>query len=558
VKHLITFSLIVAGLVGPATGQQTSRVSVATGGAQGDGDSEKPSVSADGRYVAFASEATNFVSGDTNATFDVFVRDSQSSVTECVSVASDGTLGIHGGSYPSISADGRYVAFHSYSANLVGGDTNNQYDVFVRDRQSGVTERVSIATGGGQGDGTSEDPSISADGRDVAFMSLATNLVGGDTNSVEDIFVHDRQSGTTERVSISTGGAQGNGNSALASISADGRYVAFNSEASNLVGGDTNAVPDTFVRDRQSGTTVRVSVSSGGAEGNGGSGGYTGLSISADGRYVAFWSDASNLVAGDTNGVSDIFVHDLQSGVTERMSVDSVGAEGNDYSSVPKISGDGRYVAFGSAATNLVGGDTNLRYDVFVHDRQSGVTERVSVATDGSDANTGGAYPSSSTDGRYVAFWSLSPNLVDGDTNGFADIFVRDREVGTKYCIANANSTGSSADLSAFGSASSGAGDLTLTSLPVPNQFGIFFHGMNQSQNPFGNGFMCTTGGIVRGAVVLGVGNVATYTYDNSDAKHSLGGFVSTTRNFQHWFRDPMGGGAFFNTSNAVSILIEP
>jgi hypothetical protein len=159
-----------------------------------------------------------------------------------------------------------------------------------------------------------------------------------------------------------------------------------------------------------------------------------------------------------------------------------------------------------------------------------------------------------------VAFWSDAGSLVDGDTNGARDVFVRDRGagIGTKYCVANANSTGSPADLSASGSTSAGAGDLMLTSSPVPNQNGIFFHGINQAQNPFGNGFMCTTGGITRGAVVAASGNVATYIYDNSDAKHSVTAFVGSTRNFQHWFRDPMGGGALFNTSNAISISVLP
>ena len=130
--------------------------------------------------------------------------------------------------------------------------------------------------------------------------------------------------------------------------------------------------------------------------------------------------------------------------------------------------------------------------------------------------------------------------------------------IGTKYCVANANSTGAPADLSASGSSSSSAGDLTLTSAPVPDQNSIFFHGANQSQTPFGNGFMCTTGNITRGAVVPGVANSASYTYDNSNSQHSLAAFIGTTRNFQHWFRDPMGGGAFFNLSNAMSISITP
>jgi len=246
--------------------------------------------------------------------------------------------------------------------------------------------------------------------------------------------------------------------------------------------------------------------------------------------------------------------------VTRRVSVDSGGTQGNGDSYFSSISADGRYVAFESAARNLVVGDTNARRDIFVRNLLSGFTERVSVDSGGAQANGRSHSAVLSTDGRYVAFWSLATDLVGGDTNGSADVFVRDRGagIGTKYCTANANSTGSPADLSASGSASSGASHLMLTSMPVPNQSGIFFHGANPSQVPFGNGFMCTTGGIVRGVVVMGVGNVATYLYDNSDAKHSLAAFVGSTRNFQHWFRDPAAGGASFNTSNAMSITLAP
>jgi len=246
--------------------------------------------------------------------------------------------------------------------------------------------------------------------------------------------------------------------------------------------------------------------------------------------------------------------------VTSRVSVDSGGAQGNDDSYSPSITADGRCVAFNSAASNLVGGDTNGWIDIFVYDRQSGTTERVSVDSDGTQVDGESHSPSISADGRYVVFESYATTLVSGDTNGDWDVFVRDRGagIGTKYCTANVNSTGSPADLSASGSTSSGASGLILTSMPVPNQSGIFFHGANPSQVPFGNGFLCAIGGIVRGAVVTGVGNVATYTYDNTDAKHSLAAFIGSTRNFQYWFRDPAGGGAFCNTSNAISVVILP
>jgi Tol biopolymer transport system component len=550
--------LLVGVAAGSAAGQVTSRVSVDSGGEQGDDGSYSCCVSADGRFVAFVSDATDLVGGDTNGAADVFVHDRQSGRTDRVSVDSSGAQGNgRSGVVPAISADGRYVAFESFASNLVAGDSNGIWDVFVHDRQTGATERVSIHSNGAQGTGESVYPSISADGRYVSFSSWASNLVAGDSNGYPDVFVHDRQTGTTERVSVASSGIQGDEESHNPSISADGQYVSFESQASNLVSGDTNHAFDVFVHDRLSGTTERVSVETSGAEGNGNS--YA-PAISSDGRYVAFTSYASNLVVGDMNFAFDVFVHDRLSGMTELVSVDSSGVQGNGESAYASISADGRYVALTSHATNLVVGDTNDSYDVFVHDRQTHETERVSVDSDGSQGNYHSVAASISADGRYVAFESLATYLVDGDTNGASDIFVRDRSsgIGWKYCTANANSTGSPADLSASGSASSGAGDLVLTSSPVPDQDGIFFHGANQSQVPFGNGFLCATGSIVRGAVVMGVGNVATYTYANSDTQHSLAAFIGSTRNFQHWFRDPSGGGAFFNTSNAISIPILP
>jgi Tol biopolymer transport system component len=344
----------------------TTRVSVSSAGAEGNNNSGSTSISADGRYVAFDSGASNLVPGDTNGRSDVFVHDRQTAATTRVSVSSAAAQGNDHSYAPSISADGRYVAFYSHATNLVPGDTNATHDVFVHDRQTAATTRVSVSSAGAQANGGSDKPSISADGRYVAFESQASNLVAGDTNATEDVFVHDRQTGTTTRVSVSSAGAQGDGHSNAPSISADGRYVAFHSGATNLVPTDTNNWYDVFVHDRQSGTTTRVSVSSAGGQGNGTS---RWASISADGRYVAFNSSASNLVPGDTNDAYDVFVHDRQMGSTTRVSVSSAGAEGNGESEVPSISADGRYVGFESTAANLVPGDTNGYYDVFVHDR---------------------------------------------------------------------------------------------------------------------------------------------------------------------------------------------
>jgi hypothetical protein len=413
-----------AFLAGVCLGQTTERVSVDSSGAEGNDESERASISADGRYVSFSSGADNLVPGDTNRYPDVFVHDRQTGVTERVSVDSSGVEGNYVSNRASISADGRYVAFGSGADNLVPGDTNGYWDVFVHDRQTGVTERMSVDSSGVEGNNWSLCASISADGLYVAFDSEADNLVPGDTNWRWDVFVHDRQTGLTERVSVDSSGAQGSNTSKRPSISADARYVAFESSADNLVTGDTNGTKDIFVHDRQTGVTERVSVDSSGAQGNHSS---SYPFISADARYVAFDSYAKNLVLGDFNNYGDVFVHDRQTGVTERVSVDSSGVEGIDDSFYSPISADGRYVAFTSKADNLVPSDTGRAGDVFVRDRQTGVTERVSVNSLGAEGNNWSAAAAISADGRFVAFQSEASNFVAGDTNGEWDVFVHDR-----------------------------------------------------------------------------------------------------------------------------------
>src|SRR5262249_33256553 len=192
-----------------------------------------------------------------------------------------------------------------------------------------------------------------------------------DTNKKQDVFVHDRQTGETTRVSISTGGVEADRDSGAPSISADGRFGAFESRATTLVADDTNKKQDVFVHDRQTGETTRVSISSAGVEGDGDSGA---PSISADGRFVAFESRATNLVVGDTNKKQHVYVHDRQTGETTRMSISTEGLEADRNSGAPSISADGRLVVFESKATNLVAGDANKKQDVFVHDRQTGET----------------------------------------------------------------------------------------------------------------------------------------------------------------------------------------
>jgi Tol biopolymer transport system component len=356
-----------------------TRVSVDSAGNLGNSDSYSPSISADGRFVAFTSGASNIVPGDTNSSRDIFVRDRLTNTTTRVSVDSAGNQANSDCYYPSISADGRFVAFYSTASNIVPGDTNNNYDIFVRDRLTNTTTRVSVDSAGNQGNGQSYSPSISADGRFVAFYSTASNIVPGDTNNIFDIFVRDRLTNTTTRVSVDSAGNQGNGGSDNPSISADGRFVAFNSYASTLVPGDTNGEEDIFVRDTLTNTTTRVSVDSAGNQGNDTS--YR-LSISADGRFVAFESGASNLVPGDTNEKRDIFVRDTLTNTTTRVSVDSAGNQTNIDSYTPSISADGRFVAFNLYSPNIEP-DTTYADDIFVRDTLTNTTTNVSVDSAG-------------------------------------------------------------------------------------------------------------------------------------------------------------------------------
>jgi Tol biopolymer transport system component len=401
----------------------TERVSVPSQGEQGNADANRPSISGDGTVVAFQSGASNLVPGDANLRSDIFVVDRTTGTIVRASEATDGAEGNAGSLSPSISGDGRDVAFYSAASTLVPGDTNGSWDVFVHDRVAGRTERVSIGPGGVEGDSHSGDPSISADGRFVAFSSEATNLIAGDGNGTPDVFVHDRETGVTERVSVAADGSEGSGHSYDPSITADGRSVALWSSSSNLVAGDANERADVFVRDREAGTTERVSVAADAAEAAGHS--YA-TAISGDGRHVAFESWASNLVPADTNEAPDVFVRDREAGTTERVSVGADGAEGNNYSFFPSISGDGRHVAFYSLASNLVPGDTGAP-DVFVRDRDTGTTEQVSVGPDAAQPDGGSASPSLSAAGRHVAFDSEASNLTSGDTNGTWDVFTRDR-----------------------------------------------------------------------------------------------------------------------------------
>ncbi|MBI3847878.1 MAG: PD40 domain-containing protein [Planctomycetes bacterium] len=423
-----------AALATAAWAQTIERISVDSAGTESNALSINPAISSDGRFVAFISSATNLVNGDTNHFVDIFVRDRDTGETSRVNLGPGGAeandqSGLNG---VSISGDGRFVAFASAASNLVDGDSNHVWDAFVADRATGAVTCVSVGQGGAQANGSSDFPAISTNGRFVAFTSVATNLVPADFNGSLDVFVHDRTTGQSSRASVDSTGAEVMGLSggmvAAPSISSDGRFVAFQSISPLLVSGDTNTTWDIFVHDFVSGATTRVSVSTAGAEGDGPS---LNPTISADGRYVVFDSFAASLVADDTNGAPDVFVHDRFTHETERMSVDSNGSQSNGVSLFASVTADGTGIGFYSRATNLVAGDSNDASDVFFHDRTTGQTTRLSVSALDSqgDADSGGSSrgPAFTPDGRLFAFDSLAGNLVPDDRNGAFDVFVRDR-----------------------------------------------------------------------------------------------------------------------------------
>ena len=419
-------------------------------GAVGNGSSyadTRPVISGDGRYVAFQSSSTNLSPDDTDTKNDIYVHDMQSNTTMLVSRATGagGAKGNGDSTLPQISANGRYVVFNTDSSNMDPADADATLDVYMRDLQTDTTILVDRANGlaGAKATAQANRPSVSSDGR-VAFASTATNLSSDDSDTTSDVFIRDTQAGTTTLVSRATGatGAKGNSFSGLAQISADGLHVAWTSNAFNLDPADTTGTTDAFARDLQSNTTYLVSRATGaaGAKGNGQSGAH---SISADGRYVGWGTDGTNVDPDDTDTSGDLYVRDLQTSTTTLVTraTGATGAKANSANANIAISGDARFASFFGTATNLDPDDTNSLSDVYVRDLQTFQTSYESRGTPG-HARPKGATPlraslvpaytpcssSNRTHGPPLAFPScnppsqISPNLTVGtpDANGAA------------------------------------------------------------------------------------------------------------------------------------------
>ena len=426
----VLFILVLIAMLLSATGALAlgviGRASIATGGTQAiGGESKHSALSSNGRYLVFSSGATNLVANDTNGVDDVFVHDRTLNTTTRVSVGTSGTEANGASTNPTISSNGRYIAFLSSATNLVAGDSNGYADIFVYDLTLSTTTIVSIAAGGTQATGNSSGtPSISDDGNKVVFTTQADNLDATPISMTNRIHLYLRNisADTTTCLSVNPAITQkADGDSAHPHITRDGNYVVFSNTGSNLVAAPTiYGQFDIYFRDINTNTTTLLT--------SGANNHSYCPAISNNGRYISFHSYASNLITGDTNAAGDVFVHDRTANTTERVSLSSSGIEGDGSSNASSISGDGRYVSFMSSATNLVPGDTNGVRDTFVYDRNADTITRFSVASNGEEGNGISGSTSGkvviSEDGLWVTFQSAATNLVSGDTNGQDDIFV--------------------------------------------------------------------------------------------------------------------------------------
>lgn len=407
-------------------------------------------VSDDGRWCLYISQGTNIVPGqvDTNGDWDLFLWDSVTNTSQLVShvPGSAVTTGNAASSYsPSISADGRYVAFVSYATNLVAGvtDTNASEDVFLFDRITGTVTLISHATGAPNvagNAGSADNPLVSDDGNYIAFGSHATNLVGGQSGSAPApacVYLYDRVAGAAVMVSHNNASqiVPGNSLSYLQSFSADGRFVAFNSQADNLIAGgtDANSANDCFVWDRTTATVTLISHAAG-APLNAGNGASSGPKVSGDGNWIAYSSSATNLIAGvtDANTGTDVFLYNRVAGTTTLVSHASGSATttagtGSVGQAPSSISADGRFIAFTSTAANVVAGQVGFG-SLYLFDRTTGSSVMVShtPASMTTCSNAGGGVRGFvSNAGDFVVFEAYSTDVVSGQSEGNAgtDVF---------------------------------------------------------------------------------------------------------------------------------------
>jgi len=574
--RLRPWSLLVLAALLPsparASGENglTDRVSFAANGSQVTLNCAEPDVTPDGRYVAY-STVEALLPEDVNGLRDVYVYDRQSGNLICASVSTFGFYGNGDASAPSLSADGQWVAFQSSASNLIGFDNNGASDVFLKDLQSGFLHRLSGAGGGiVAASGASHDPSVSDDGRYVAFHSSAPDLVPGDTNGEQDVFVYDLQLSTVTLASFDLWGGPTNGASYSASISGDGQRVAFVSEATDMALFDDNGVADVYLYTQGSPVIGFLSQSWAGAA-NGSS--YR-PSISGDGQRVVFESQASDLVPGDDNGVSDVFL--WQAFQMQLVSAGMGGEVGDAFSGHPDISPDGRYAVFRSYASNLV--PVSAIYgEVFVRDLDVGRTWLVSRPTGVTElANGLSRRPAVAEAAALVVFESDATNLDPADTNGVRDIYARtvfhDPE---PYCDSTPTADGCLPSTGSVGVPSAtAASGFEVRAIDVPvGRTGMLFYGLAGRQHtPFLGATLCVVPPKRRTPLIdSGPGWAAdpcsgVLSLDmNAFAAGALGGnpdpalsVVGQKVNVQFWGRDP--GSAPFHVflSDALEYIVGP
>ena len=502
-KHLprsIPFALACASLLGSAPDafarpQTTTPLVLGPNGTAldfGTLASSSPSFSADGRLVVFASYSNHVVPGLTNLFTgpQIFLLDTVTGVTRLVSATATGVPCNSGCDDATISADGSTIAFASDATDLASQPTTSWRNIHVYDVATGTLSLASVAANGNLPDNDSHHPVLSGNGRQVVFTSRAGNLVLGDNNGIEDVFLRDLVLGSTEWISAPRFGGS-TGQSFGGSISADGRFVAFLSDASTLVPNDPPFTSDIFLLDRAIGTLRVASTTPSGTR----STGFPQLPrLSLDGQWLVFQSDATDLVPGDTNGAVDVFAHSITGQVTFRISQTPQGAAPAGASDYGFPSADGRFIAYRSAASDIVAGDVNAKADVFLYDMLSGRTELVSVSTTGVQGNQSCDFPQLDPTGRKVMFQTRSTTLAGPVTPNTSNLLVRDRGcVVTRYCSASPSSAGCSAAILGSGTPSATPGSsfhISTSDLPRERSAALVW-GLAPTGLPYAGGLLC-------------------------------------------------------------------
>ncbi len=431
-------------------------------------DGGAPSVSADGRYVVFLSDADDLGPTDPGADTDVYRRDLLTGITELVSVNDTGDDGANAAVTEAIiSENGRYVAFVTTANNFGPPDAGADQDIYIRDMDFGFTQLASVNaffTDGGNG--ASYAPKLSPNGRYALFTSEADDLAPPDTNEAADVYIHDRFLGFTRLVSVNAAGDDaGNGASGEGSLSVDGRFVAFTSAADDLGPADANSAPDVYLRDLALGFTELVSVNAAGTDGGDGPSGEP--LVSESGRYVAFASRATDLGPADGSAAVDVYFRDRGLDTTALVSATVTGPPGSAPGvALAAMSPDGRYVLFQSDDNRYGPADSGVDTDVYLRDTATDAVDLVTINAAGTDGmnNTAASFSAlarMSADARFVVFRTLGNTFGPPDAGADLDVYVRDRAAGvTALASRNGASTDGTNDAGAEAGSISASGRL--------------------------------------------------------------------------------------------------